>query len=286
MKKFLISFILILSGPVIADEIPDIVKQDPMSLEWNWSYYAKDPLKTIAYMADFTKQEKISDGTIFLPWLGWDFKANKFTTRLFWSRINCDKNSVDSPGVFEKGLFSEPTPTVYSENSIGAAPKHMICGITTQDGDKIFGLFANVDQSSIVWWGWTPDKIKKEDIQDSQVRFNLYQYNLVTKQKGFTYSYTADCSNKKIIVHSENVPALDLNNKKNLPWLYTYNSVCALRDKLSNQPAKITDFQKSEVQPVTENKKLTIEQAKVKCTDLGFEAKTEKFGNCVLELMK
>ena len=36
----------------------------------------------------------------------------------------------------------------------------------------------------------------------------------------------------------------------------------------------------------TSSPKVSIDDAKVQCTDIGFKAGTEKFGDCVLELMQ
>lgn len=47
-----------------------------------------------------------------------------------------------------------------------------------------------------------------------------------------------------------------------------------------------TDKKEIKSEPIIAPKKITIEDAKDKCVSLGFKEKTEKFGNCVLELTK
>ena len=186
MKLFFVTFIILFSESVLADEIPEIVKQDPKTLEWNWSYFAKDTQAT-GYMADFTKQGKIGNGPVFLPWAGWDIKNSKWTTAMNWFRIDCENNTIDSPGAYEKGLFSSPNLTVYKDGQIGDVPRHMICGLITTDGDKIFGLSAAVTETSITYYGWIPDKIKKENIKNSLILFDLYQYDIPSRKKGFRF---------------------------------------------------------------------------------------------------
>lgn len=292
--RLIVTIIISLFSLIIrADEIPEILKKDLTTLQWSWTFFGKEASKPVGYLADFTKQDKSSDGTIYLPWAAWDLKGQKWASGTVWSRINCEKNNIESLGVFENGLFSASNPIIFANNTVGAIPKHMICGVTTQDGDKIYGLMATVTETTYALFGWIPDKIKIEDIQGAQVTFKMHQYDIYTGNKGFSYAYVADCANKKIIPKDENYPAIDISDKKNGMWIYAYNSACSLKDKLLSQPINSSKDQKLiedkvNVSPKTNNerKENSIEKIKTKCTDLGFKPKTEKFGNCVLELMK
>lgn len=70
---------------------------------------------------------------------------------------------------------------------------------------------------------------------------------------------------------------------------HVYDFVCSNDDnKPKDSPTsveKITATSQQKVQDISITK-ITLDKAKTKCTDLGFKPKTEKFGNCVMELTK
>ena len=84
-----------------------------------------------------------------------------------------------------------------------------------------------------------------------------------------------DCE-KKLMKDSQFTTTFDTAHGRQ--FLYHFNHVCSIKDKLVSQL----------VESRTESKetKLSLESAKDRCTSFGLKPKTEKFGICVLELMK
>ena len=293
IRVYAILLILLISNISYAEEIPDIAKKDPATITWKWSMFQKDPSGN-AYMADFTKQTKSSDGTIFLPWATADFKTGNWTSNLNWMRINCEQDSIENVGFFDKatGTFKSINPLVYTGYQIGAFPKYMICGIDTIEGERIYGINTVIEGSSYSVWGWIPDKVKKEQIEGSVITLPTYQYDIQKRKRGYGVLYAFDCENKKI-TSSELQQTIELE-KKDMGLWYIFYSACSLKDKIQseyslniNSPDPVNK-QTSVPQVIEKNeiRLIAIEDAKKKCSSLGFKQQTEKFGNCVLELTK
>jgi len=64
----------------------------------------------------------------------------------------------------------------------------------------------------------------------------------------------------------------------NLPWNHFFNKA---RYESKSDSAKTSSPKVS-----IDDAKVSIDDAKAQCTDIGFKAGTEKFGDCVLELMR
>ncbi len=287
-KTILIIFLGLLPLLSSGEEIPEIVKQDPKNLEWNWTIYSTNAPNYFA--ADFTKKVKVNDGTIFLPWAAFDSKSKKYTSNIFWSRINCEKNTIDSPGYFDKS-FSMSIPTTYFDDQVGAIPKHMICGVMTNENKKIYGYAAT---SSNTHLGWYPDEVVKQNETQEIYDVTSRTYNINNRQiLPLSEGMVINCSQPSL-THSKKVY---LTNEQPNYWVrYFVESVCTYgktgiladgsRAKDRVQDMVITEKLKEKEGSQVENKKMNIETAKSKCTDLGFNQKTAQFGKCVLELTK
>ena len=300
-------------------EIPVIVKQE--AVKWNWTVISSDNDKKI--LTDLTKQGKTSDGSIFLPWAKWSLKDNRWASNTMWFRINCEKNTIETFGSYRNGHFSGPGGYLYKDSEFTPQiPKHMICGITTQEGTKLFGLTTRIESPNLFIFGWIPEEIKKEDIQDALITFNAYGYNYNHRknfrEKALIIPTTVDCITKKV----KQKTTIDLNDGQHDYLIYMYNSVCAFKDNLANQTDKVIVEIKPQndsaalraksneskggggydttaggydpsdatnIKPTLHDKDsspLDLSSAKKKCEELGFKPKTEKFGKCVLELSK
>lgn len=120
-----------------------------------------------------------------------------------------------------------------------------------------------------------------------------------TRSNGWTGKFmTLSTDSNEIERHAQKL-CVPLNGLKSKPYLYNktptydrYSFVCNgfPEPKFVAEPTNIAPQQQP--QPSTtyiqnsETTKSKIEEAKIKCNELGFKANTEGFGKCVLQLSK
>ena len=99
MKKInylLILLISIISLSVFAEEVPEIVRRDINTMKWYWTPFAQS--KGFLEAVDFTKQQKTSDGKIYLPFGEMNRSSSKWISGTNWLRIDCERMTVENLG--------------------------------------------------------------------------------------------------------------------------------------------------------------------------------------------
>ena len=265
--------------------MPDIVKTDPATISWNWTEYGLAPARKETMWADYTKLFKMNDNSIYVPTANVNYVDNT-TSKISWVKINCEKNTTDLLGYYEKSSISQTFSFTYPKG-IALSPhmiilNHAVCGFLNEEGKRFYKILAiakvsgeNEKNPVISAYALSLDNIRKENIEGSKVTFQYHSYDPLTKKIFNTFSSTADCNNNLIFYENMTIKLDTLGGK---PYLYNFNMVCSTRDKFANQT--IESPQESN------DKKLSLENAKEKCTSFGLKPKTEKFGVCVLELIK
>ncbi|CEZ19752.1 protein of unknown function [Candidatus Methylopumilus planktonicus] len=286
MRLFFMLVISLFSSSVYCYEIPDIVKKDPKTISWNWTTFSADFGQKVTISADYTKSEKTNDNFIFIPTVTHQYQTNKTSDNIEWLRVHCDNNTQDSLGAYEKSFFSQTfsfklNQMQLAENTNAAVAKQAVCGFKL-DGKSFFGIMALVQTLNefeknprIFFYAWSPEDITKENIHGSIVTFKIHIYQPSTKQMFSSSEANYDCE-KKLMKNSQFTTTFDTAHGRQ--FLYHFNHVCSIKDKLASQIVEST--------PELKETKLSLENAKEKCTSFGLKPKTEKFGICVLELMK
>lgn len=288
MRFLFILIIGLFSGIAFSYEIPDIVKRDPKTISWNWTVFGADFQKKTTISADYTNLAKTNDNFIYIPVILFEYQSNKTADKVEWLRIHCENNTQEALGAYEKSFFSKTfsfsvsNPTPLPENTQAAIAKQAVCGFKLDNGNSFFGIMALAQVSKefeknpqIFYYGWSPEDITKENIHGSIVSMKIYAYQPTTKQIGSSTQANYDCE-KKLMKDSQFTTTFDTAHGRQ--FLYHFNHVCSVKDKLTSQIVEST--------PELKETKLSLENAKEKCLSFGLKPKTEKFGICVLELMK
>jgi hypothetical protein len=246
--------------------------------KWHWVTIGanKGALNELV-LTDLTKKEQINTYTFILPIAKWDSKDNKWLSTTGWFRGDCSSKRGEDLGSYTNGVFSSAAnPAVSPPNSIGDGLVRMICGTETEDKRLIFGIFGLLAGESFIYHGIIPQEIELNASNPSAIDLKLYQYDVYSGQKGFSYKYTLDCKKQTIFWHNDPNKISDIIS--DAPEVRTYKYL----SKISCDYAEKNLW--------TQNTKIEVprdlSKAKEKCIALGFKEKTEKFGNCVLQLSK
>lgn len=283
IPSFLLVMLCVISQVAKADDVPEIVKRDGSSVQWHWTETALN--NGILHGVDFTQMQKNSDGKIYLPYAQMQQSTKKWLTATLWLRIDCDKMTLEDLGSYSNGLFTRAVPFVYADNSIEALPKYMICGVMSDKNEKIYGFGVSLTADSYVSYGWMPKTLKKSDIEGF-IEFPAYPYVPSTGVTGTPTAWITNCTSGALA--AKDGPGSLNVNENGARFKYLHNSVCSYYNaNYKNIPNSSSNIQQES--PVVESftkPSITMDNAKSKCTDLGFKPKTEKFGKCVLELTK
>jgi len=226
--------------------------------------------KSIHDLVEFNYIEKTPDGRLLAPFIV--FGNGKTLSPVIWLRLDCDNNIAENIGSFSNGNFSLIlNPINIKPGAIGSTVLKMVCGITPKKGFKIFGIGAfDFGDDNYGHLGFNNEEIKVINSSKNIISTNFYFYKPETGEVGQPLYAKIDCINKTLTTKDNNI--FDANNLPDntnaTPYKYAINKIC-----------RYNNLSKSSISE-------TLISAKQQCKDLGFKPGTEKFGNCVLELIK
>ena len=266
-RKFLFLLMLMTFNSIAqpAWEIP--IEQQ----KWHWVWIGSQVNNVDNVInVDFTKLEKMSDGSRIYPWADWDKKNNKWLSSVSWNKVDCSSKTSGLLGRYVNGAFEyAAAPKAYPENSLGHTALNMICGIKTDSGDYIYGIGGQNINGTIIPYGVMYKDIKPLLSDPNKLSVMNYLYDALTGKLFNGHLNVYDCINKNLTNSEGKILSAEKDGVE-----YAVSFVCG-SDKIKSNKAS---------QPTTSIFKLP--EAKQKCKDLGFKEKTEKFGSCVLELTK
>ena len=272
MRLLLFALIFFFGQNCLAAKYPWKTPQDQQ--KWYWTMITSQPnTPDNVILVDFTKLEKIQDGSIVYPYTDYDKKNNKFITSVSWNKADCSRRESYDLGNYSNGAFAFGLDRRYPEGSIGQAALNMICGIVSEDGDIIYGVGGVNANGSIVPYGVMYKDIKVSSADKNKLEVKNYSYNAITGKTLNADNNIYDCLNKTFSHSSGKLffTEQDLGIK----WKYALDFVCNYK--------KIGSANKSINSNIIIN---NLSEIKEKCTSIGFKPGTEKFGNCVLDLNK
>lgn len=278
--KYVLFFVVIFV-PVNANSISDKTLNSAAEPNGAWTTFnMADDYKT-AWRGEFNKYERTNDGTIYLPIYSVDFNSGKQKTSIEWMRINCNEDFVTNLGSYKDGKFSyenNPLTRTNDPNMNYYTARLFVCPTDADNGKKalMFALYANPINKTGNLITWIPEEIEIDNTNKNIISFNAYTsgFNKGKIILGFKSKFILNCSSEKLDSPEENI-FRDLKEEKSKHLRFLYNTACGKND--------ILDFLKSEKKDLNEQQ---LEKVKIKCRNLGFVEKTEKFGACVLEFLK
>lgn len=296
MKKKLtfIFFVLILSlsNTSFSYEVSELklnLLRDPSG---TWVPIAVDGSNFNSYLTELNLYEKQGDGSIVSPIFMQD-KNGKQVTNVGWTRFSCSDDNLIDLGGYKNGAFDKNE--LLPESHLGHQIRYFFCPTKNDDGKRYMVSYASFDKDKKLygWWGWSIDDLEKQEV-DKYV-YNAIWYNLTIKDKKIVILKSAkieiNCSDKTVFSPHENKKySSNSNEAKHLRFFV--NTACGVNGVLSKaefeniKTAPMVNNENKLTSSPSINKKLSIEEAKEKCKELGFKDKTEKFGSCVLELIK
>jgi hypothetical protein len=304
----------------VKDSIPDMLPIAQKALlnkntKWNPVPFGKttpggNPPNTRA-VADFTKLERLNDGTFLIPW---HFEMQN--APLLYVRVDCDTEEVEDLGVWKRNTFDPANRWLgnfsqqnnLNDKMLGYQILHFVCGFKIPQGPRMANVFLMAQDKDLNFATYDLNSIKKVDESNyiltlGEARLwnakitnyeewpmeEYFQFNCAEK------SYVSSITNgSKVFINSANMSNDNLENIEyvvDILFDYPIENACEYirlnpgaipKAKEGDVPAKI----KTKVPASKTTPKVSIDDAKKQCEDIGFKPKTEKFGGCVMELME
>jgi hypothetical protein len=271
MKNLLLILLYLFSSFSFAAK-PWEIPIDQQKWHWAWIGSQANNIDNVIYV-DFTKLEKMPDGSMIYPWADADKKNNKWLSSVGWNKVDCQSKTSDFLGRFSNGAFElAAAPQRYPVNSLGHSALNMICGIKTDSGELIYGIGGQNVNGTIIPYGVMFKDIVVDSLDSNKLSVKNYLYDPVSGKmfNGHTgHLNVYDCVNKNMTNSEGKIFSAEKDGLE-----YAVRFICDAGKIKSNKGS----------QPNTNTFKLP--EARQKCKDLGFKEKTEKFGSCVLELTK
>lgn len=281
---------------------------DPENQKWNWTSIYTSTEKDIQFyrFTDLTKRELLSTGRYIFPI---ETQSARGKVRV-WYLADCNTMKTFALGVFapaslyrwEAGLAVFDDPRLEKDDAISNIVTKMMCGITTSENKKVFGIVNMND----LFLGWYPDEVLKVSAEENNYEIISINYNIMTgfvdsqwlKQKALV-----NCSEQSIeIIESKQKFSTSNLGDRYLYFTNLIESICeygkngllpngnigpTIKIKHMKQDNQSQNNNKDNINKNEPNKSLkSISEAKDKCKTLGFKTGTEKFGACVLELTR
>ena len=281
----------------IPDMIPSAQKTKQANNVWYYTTITKGD-NNISAVTDFNKIDEIRNG-IFIAPLAY-LENNEWKYELNYVYLDCNnRKNIFSIGpwrenFFDKlGSFTEKNSPIEVEwNSFAGRMIPFVCGFDLiNDGRKVI---AHQWNQGSMYWGFIPQSLTKiNDVGDFELL--VKEFNVDEKPYAFeitplnTDKMTINCLNKTVKLtngETQNVEQAT-HGKQFSNYFYLLNKSCEYAQN-NNIPNKLAPEVK-EIQPDMDNqdlKKKSLADAKEECLNLGFKEKTEKFGECVLELVE
>ena len=238
--------------------------------KWPWVKVGMNTKDNLLVFADFTKLEPTGSNQFIIP------VRTKDNDTVYWNRLDCGINKIESLGIYVNGHFSlEANPINMGPNTVGANVMRMICGINSDRSAKIYGIYGSEQKDAFNYYGIILEEIKVNYSNPDAIEIPAYMYETLSGKTVAGQETIIDCKKQTAIWISEPNKVWDITSNDPNVFAYKYMS------KLACDYANKNLWSKS-----NSNKGRDLNHAKEKCSALGFKLKTEKFGNCVLELTK
>ena len=301
----------------VKDSIPNMLPIAQKALlnkntKWKTVQYGKttpagNPPNTNAF-ADLTKLEILNDGTFLIPWY---FAIQN--APLYYSRVDCDTEEVEDLGVWKKntfgGLGNFSQQINLNHNMLGYQILHFVCGFKIAQMPKVANIFLLFQHSNAKYYfTYDLNSIKKVDESNYILHLGeagLWNGKLINYKewavKGGVLQF--NCAEKSFMSFMKNGSTSplrksflnNLDDEKDVNFIYAIENACEYirlnpskieKAKEGDIPVKISNIKSGHKEPEINKSKTSITDAKLQCSDIGFKAGTEKFGDCVLELMQ
>ena len=260
--------------------------------------------------SDKTKIDRLSDGTFVVP----VYTRNRdgaIYRAVYYERVDCRTKTVEELGSWSKNLVGElgtfQKQERMNKGSVGFNVLNHVCGFEMPVGSRVANLFlAYHSKGNLLHIAYDLNNIKK--IDESNYIMALGEVNIMN---GSAKKYAEfqdvglefNCSEKSFMSwykNGLNAPFRKsfLNNpddENDVAFVYPIEKACEYvrvnpssieKVKVGDMPAKNLNGKNKHEEPEINNPKISIDDAKSQCSDIGFKAGTERFGECVLELMQ
>lgn len=259
-----------------------------------WTMFYADTNRK-AWLTELNFYEKQNDGSILSPILSRD-KNGGMSKEPIWLRFSCsDKNAI-SLGEFRNGAFGRGN--LLPPSHFGHQIRHFFCPTTLDNGKRILFVHGIFDDNKKIYsyWGIDVNDLQVTNITSSNLISGIW-YNLKLEHEqdkiiiGDSSKFEVNCKEKSLFSSLDKKTYAPSNDDgKHLRFLV--DTVCRVNDVLfgisfnefKREPT--SSDQKNLTSLSQEKIKLSMDEAKIKCKEIGFKEKTEKFGGCVMELIK
>jgi len=248
-------------------------------------------------IALLTKLERLNDGTFLIPFVLENERG------MWYFRVDCDTEEVENLGTWKKntvgelGNFSHQINLHY--NTIFYSVLSFVCGSKIEQGPRIANIFLlhqihaagpyftydlnsikKVDESNYIldlgqaglWDGKVIDYKRSSVKQENVLQFNCAEKSFMSFMKNGSASPL-----RKSFLNN-------LDDNKDGIFIYAIENAC---EYIGLNPSKIAKANEGDIPAKISKKttpKVSIDDAKKQCEDIGFKPKTVKFGKCVLDL--
>lgn len=290
--SFAIFLILLFSTAAHSFEISELklkLLKDPSN---SWMPFAVDTNYN-SYLTEFNLYEKQEDGSILSPVYIID-KYSKPLTRVGWLRFGCADENVSDLGEFKDGKFERDN--LLSSDHLVRQIRYFFCPTTSVDGKRVIAVKAEFNANKKVFSlsGFSIDDLEQNKLGDTDLLNGLF-YNLTFKDEKIVTNaaikFEVNCKENSVFSPIEN-KKFNTNNEEGKQLRFFLNSICKTNDILAgitiNSIKKQLNPSGQDISTSSkqEKKKLTIDEAKIQCKEIGFKEKTEKFGSCIMDLIK
>ena len=245
-----------------------------------WTVFnAGDNFKTFL-RGKFNNYERSSDGTIYFPIYSVDIASGKQKTNIEWMRINCSEDFVTNLGLYENGKFANENNLKFWQtsdpNSVYYPARLFYCPVDSDNGKKTLTFLTGVDVANKTGdlKTWIPEEVEMDNA--NKITFNYYDSKFIQQKTilGYKHKFILNCSSNEVESVSDK-KTYNTNERNGGHLRFLVDTACRKND--------ILEYSKF---PKKQSKDELVEEAKLKCKTIGIKEKTEKFGACVLEILK
>jgi len=239
---------------------------------------------------------KIGKNSYFIPINSLNVKKIQWIYGWGWLSLDCDTNEIKDFGAYQgNGNFGKNPPYKTMGNTTFDTLPMVFCG--TEFESKTYY------QSGGVWDPKTVDHGYYHFVWTAADNFiDGDKRNIITlngqrapkdssKISGYALksSATVDCSKKTVSINNGVDGVFDVMDDKNYHYQLLYKQICVVNSVFYKANTFITQKKKESPisEPIKKKNPVTLgkEEAKKTCLELGFKAGTDKYLDCVLELL-
>lgn len=253
-----------------------------------WTIYsvASDKIK---WAGAFNKAIKQSDGSYLAPIKGENQNGTLQTYKstgetIFYAHVDCSKDYVYG----YLGYDFSSKKFKYKEKGLDGSPlaitKDFMCFEYDLNNEKFLTYGAYVDtQLRYNSLGWYPEKT---NIVDNKLKIQTFQYRMINKKftKYSDSSIEIDCQANTVYADNQTFT-------NDIRFRFMTNTACKKNSILADNKFQYPEipsnsYQNSSIDNTNLSDGLNVDKLKEECRDLGFKEGTDKFGECVLQLLE